>query len=299
MAKIVITGGTGLVGSYLSKMLSKNNHEVVHLSRTPDSSAHYPTFEWNIGKKYIDPNALEGADYVIHLAGAGVADKRWTKERKKVIIDSRVESIKLLKSQIEKQQVKLKSFISASAIGYYGMDTGAAELTEDSQPGNDYLAHVVKLWEAEADTMAELTSVAKIRVGVVLAKEGGALKEIARPVKLFAGAPLGSGDQYMSWIHIYDLCAIFRHVLENKLEGTYNATAPNPVTNEALTKSLAKALKKPLILPNVPAFVMKSMLGEMAQMVLGGNYVLSDKIQSTGFTYKFTQVDAAVKDILG
>ena len=299
MAKIVITGGTGLVGSYLSKMLSKNNHEVVHLSRTPDSSAHYPTFEWNIGKKYIDPNALDGADFVIHLAGAGVADKRWTKQRKKVIIDSRVESIKLLKSQIEKQQVKLKSFISASAIGYYGMDTGAAELTEESKPGNDYLAHVVKLWEAEADTLAEFTSVAKVRVGVVLAKEGGALKEIAKPVKLFAGAPLGSGDQYMSWIHIYDLCAIFRHVLENKLEGTYNATAPNPVTNEALTKSLAKALKRPLILPNVPAFVMKSMLGEMAQMVLGGNYVLSDKIQSTGFTYKFTQVDAAVKDILG
>lgn len=299
MAKIVITGGTGLVGSYLSKMLSKNNHEVVHLSRTPDSSAHYPTFEWNIGKKYIDPNALDGADFVIHLAGAGVADKRWTKQRKKVIIDSRVESIKLLKSQIEKQQVKLKSFISASAIGYYGMDTGAAELTEESKPGNDYLAHVVKLWEAEADTLAEFTSVAKVRVGVVLAKEGGALKEIAKPVKLFVGAPLGSGDQYMSWIHIYDLCAIFRHVLENKLEGTYNATAPNPVTNEALTKSLAKALKRPLILPNVPAFVMKSMLGEMAQMVLGGNYVLSDKIQSTGFTYKFTQVDAAVKDILG
>ena len=231
MAKIVITGGTGLVGSYLSKMLSKNNHEVVHLSRTPDSSAHYPTFEWNIGKKYIDPNALDGADFVIHLAGAGVADKRWTKQRKKVIIDSRVESIKLLKSQIEKQQVKLKSFISASAIGYYGMDTGAAELTEESKPGNDYLAHVVKLWEAEADTLAEFTSVAKVRVGVVLAKEGGALKEIAKPVKLFVGAPLGSGDQYMSWIHIYDLCAIFRHVLENKLEGTYNATAPNPVTN--------------------------------------------------------------------
>ncbi|WP_258099536.1 TIGR01777 family oxidoreductase [Marinoscillum pacificum] len=298
MAKIVITGGTGLVGSYLSKMLSKNNHEVVHLSRTPDSSAEYPTFEWNIGKKYIDPNALDGADYVIHLAGAGVANKRWTKQRKKVIIDSRVESIKLLKSQIEKQQVKLKSFISASAIGYYGMDTGAAELTEESKPGNDYLAHVVKLWEAEADTLEEFTSVAKVRVGVVLAKEGGALKEIAKPVKLFAGAPLGSGDQYMSWIHIYDLCAIFRQVLENKLEGTYNATAPNPVTNEALTKSLAKALKRPLILPNVPAFVMKSMLGEMAQMVLGGNYVLSDKIQSTGFTYKFTQVDAAVKDIL-
>ena len=299
MAKIIITGGTGLVGSYLSKMLSNNSHEVIHLSRTPDSSAEYPTFEWNIKSGYIDPKAFDGVDHVIHLAGAGVADKKWTSSRKKEIIDSRVESIKLLKSHIEKHQVKLKSFISASAFGYYGMDTGETRLTEDSEPGEDFLAHVVKLWEAEADSLTELTKVAKVRIGVVLAKEGGALKEIAKPVKLFVGAPLGSGDQYMSWIHMYDLCAIFRHILENKLEGTYNATAPNPVTNEALTRSLAKALKKPLILPNVPSFVMRSLLGEMALMVLGGNYVLSDKIQSTGFKFKFTQVDAAVKDIHG
>ena len=298
MAKILITGGTGLVGNHLSKILSNSGHEVRHLSRTPDPDPEFPTFEWNLKENFLDPKAIDGINHIIHLAGAGVADKRWTDDRKQIIIDSRVDSIKLLYSEVKKANIQLESFISASAIGYYGMDTGESHLDEDSSPGQDFLTEVVKKWEAEADTFADLTKVAKVRIGVVLSDEGGAMVEIAKPIKLFAGAPLGSGKQYMSWIHLEDLCQVFAHVLENNLEGTYNATAPNPVTNEALTKTLAKALNKPLFLPNVPGFMMKLILGEMAQMILGGNYVLSDKIQSTGFKFKFTEVEAAVKDLV-
>ncbi|WP_421873953.1 TIGR01777 family oxidoreductase [Marinoscillum sp.] len=298
MAKILITGGTGLVGTHLSKILSKSGHEISHLSRSADPDATYPTFKWNIQEKYIDPKAFDGIDHIIHLAGAGVADKRWSMERKQVIIDSRVNSTRLLKEQVSNLGITLKSFISASAIGYYGMDTGEAHLKEDSSSGEDFLAQVVKKWESEADTFSDITSVAKVRIGVVLSDEGGAMAEIVKPIKFYVGAPLGTGLQYMSWIHIEDLCLVFKHVLEQKLSGTYNATAPNPVSNEALTKTLARVLNKPLWLPNVPAFVMRLMLGEMAEMVLGGNYVLSDKIQSTGFKFKFTEVEAAVKDLI-
>lgn len=298
MAKILITGGTGLVGNQLSKILSNSGHEVRHLSRTPDPDAEFPTFEWNIKENFLDPKAIDGIDHIIHLAGAGVADKRWTDDRKKVIINSRVDSIKLLHNEVKSANLKLDSFISASAIGYYGMDTGESHLDENSSAGEDFLAEVVKKWETEADTFAAITKVAKVRIGVVLSEKGGAMVEIAKPINYLVGAPLGSGKQYMSWIHLEDLCQVFAYVLENNLEGTYNATAPNPVTNEALTKTLAKALKKPLFLPNVPGFMMKLILGEMAEMVLGGNYVLSDKIQSTGFKFKFTEVEAAVKDLV-
>ncbi len=297
MAKILITGGTGLVGGHLSKMLSQKQHEIVHLSRKPKGTNQYRTYEWNVQKRYLEPGALEGVEHIIHLAGAGVADQKWTAARKKVIIDSRIDSIRILRSEVDKYDLNLKSFISASAIGYYGMNTGSSSLTEASAVGKDFLAHVVKLWEAEADTFADLTTVAKVRIGVVLAKEAGVLKEIGRPVKLGLGAPLGTGKQFLSWIHIHDLCSMFTHIFENNLSGAYNATAPYPVTNKALTQSLAKALNKPLFWPNVPSFVLKIMLGEMAEMVLGGNYVMPDKIQSTGFKYRFEQLDAAIDDL--
>lgn len=298
MAKILITGGSGLVGSQLSHLLSTSGHQVVHLSRTKEPNGTYPTFVWDLSDKSIEEEAFEGVNHIIHLAGAGIADKKWTPERKNVIIDSRVDSIKLLHHYVQKLNIELTSFISASAIGYYGMDTGSDQLMEASDTGNDFLAYVVRLWETEADTFQSMTKVAKVRVGVVLSADGGAMKELSRPVRLLAGAPLGSGKQYMSWIHIDDLCRIFQFVLEQELSGTYNATAPNPVTNEALTKSLASALKKPLILPNVPAFVMKLLLGEMSGMVLGGNYVRADKIQNEGFKFKYTNVDLAIKSLL-
>ncbi|MEQ8469999.1 MAG: TIGR01777 family oxidoreductase [Marinoscillum sp.] len=298
MAKILITGGSGLVGTHLSHLLSSSGHQVRHLSRSHQPNGDYPTFLWDIQNQTIDEKAFDGLDHIIHLAGAGVADQKWTDKRKQIILDSRVDGIKLLHHYAEKLNLRLKSFISASAIGYYGLDTGDRKLDELKPPGSDFLAEVVKSWEAEADTFQSLTQVAKVRIGVVLSAEGGAMTEIMKPIKFYAGAPLGNGDQYMSWIHIEDLCRIFQFVLEEEIEGTYNAAAPNPVTNEALTKSLARALNKPLILPNVPGFVLKLMLGEMAQMVQGGNYVLSDKIREKGFKFNYTNIDSAVKNLL-
>jgi len=299
MAKILITGGSGLVGTHLSKMLKNAGNEVTHLSRSTDSSGEFPSFTWNLGKRLIEEEAFSGVDHIIHLAGAGVADKRWTNDRKKVILESRIGGIKLLHEYVSRLGVQLKSFISASAIGYYGSDTGSAVVTETSPPGDDFLAQVVKAWEAEADTFAEMTTVSKVRVGVVLSDKGGAMTEILKPIRYFVGAPLGTGEQWMSWIHIDDLCRIFQFVMEKELAGTYNATAPNPVTNEALTKLLAKSINKPLFLPNVPAVMMKLLLGEMSQIVLGGSNVSSAQIQEHGFKFSFTQIDHAIDDLLG
>ncbi|WP_421891686.1 TIGR01777 family oxidoreductase [Marinoscillum sp.] len=298
MAKILITGGSGLVGTHLSKMLKNAGNEVTHLSRSPDPSGDYPTFTWNLHARFIDEEAFSGVDHIIHLAGAGVADKRWTKDRKKVILESRTAGIRLLHEYVTRLGIRLKSFISASAIGYYGSDTGTEVVTEASPPGDDFLARVVQAWEAEADIFREITTVSKVRVGVVLSEKGGAMVEILKPIKYFLGAPLGSGQQIMSWIHIDDLCRIFQFVMEKELSGTYNATTPNAVTNEALTRLLAKTVNKPLFLPNVPAVMMKLFLGEMSQIVLGGSNVSAAQIQKLGFRFSFTQIDHAVKDLL-
>ena len=295
--KILITGGTGTVGMHLSKQLAQAGHEVTHLSRSPAKGDQFPTFKWDIKKGLIDEKAFDGLLHIVHLAGAGVADERWTDARKKVILKSRVDSAELLRDYVKRLDVKLESYVSASAIGIYG-NTGERLVDEQSKRGHGFLADVVEEWEASADAFADLTKVAKVRIGVVLSSTGGALEAMAKPVKLYAGAPLGSGNQYMSWIHQDDLVAIFKHVIDQNLVGIYNAVAPNPVTNATLTKAIAAALNKPLILPNVPAFAMKLMLGEMAQMVLDGTKVSSAKIESTGFKFKFVDEKMAVRDLL-
>ncbi|MEQ8237847.1 MAG: TIGR01777 family oxidoreductase [Cyclobacteriaceae bacterium] len=297
MANILITGGTGLVGTKLSMQLANQGHVITHLSRKPEHGAQFKQYSWNLSDKTIDSAAFENIDTIIHLAGAGVADSKWTDQRKKVILDSRVESTKLLFDKVKEHGVALKSYITASAIGIYGSDTEQL-FVEDDHSANDFLARVVVAWEDSADVFNEITQVSKVRIGIVLAKEGGALKEIAKPIKLFAGAPLGSGNQWMSWIHIDDLAGIFQYIVQENLTGVYNAVAPHPVTNETLTKAAAKALKKPLILPNVPEFVMKLMLGEMSQIVLEGAKVSSEKIEKAGFQFKFKKIDNAVKDLL-
>jgi uncharacterized protein (TIGR01777 family) len=206
-------------------------------------------------------------------------------------------STKLLYEKVKEHKVNLKSFICASAIGIYGSHLSDI-FDEDDKSANDFLAKVVVAWEESADLFKEITQVAKVRIGVVLAKEGGALKEIAKPIRMMVGAPLGSGSQWMSWIHLEDLSGIFKFVVDQNLSGIYNAVAPNPATNKELTKATAKALSKPLLLPNVPEFVMKLMLGEMSQIVLEGVKVSSEKMELAGYHFKFKNVDAAVKDLL-
>lgn len=299
MKKVLITGGSGLVGTELSALLKEEGYEVAHLTRNRKDEYPYQQFEWDIEKQEMEEEAIRFADIIIHLAGAGVADEKWTDKRKKIIIESRTESAALLYKTIAKMPDDAPMhFISASAIGYYGMDTGDKLVDENSESGNDFLAEVTKKWEASVDQFDSLQiPIAKIRIGIVLSDKGGALPQLAQPIKLFAGAPLGSGKQWMSWIHIEDLARLFLHIVENKLTGIYNGVGINPATNKDVTKAVAKVLDKPLILPNVPPFVMKLILGEMAQMVLGGNKVSAKKILSSGFRFKFERLDNALEDI--
>ncbi len=301
--KILITGGTGLVGSLLTEQLKDAGHQVCYLSRSAGTKNGVKAYRWDIEKQEIDGEALHGVDHIIHLAGAGVADDRWTDERKKVILDSRVKSTKLLYKTLSALQDKhqVKSFVSASAIGYYGFHNSEEMLDESSSVGDDFLANVTQAWEESCEPIARLgIRVVKIRIGIVLSEKGGALQKIAQPVKWGVGAPLGTGNQYMSWIHIEDLCGIFRFALNNEsMEGPYNGVAPNPLTNSDFTAKVAKVLRKPYFLPAVPAFILRLLLGEMAQIVLTGSKVSPDKIIEEGYMFRFKEADRALKNLLG
>lgn len=297
--KILITGGTGLVGARLKELLLAQNHEVALLSRQPTDRPK-GIYNWDIKAQTIDPDSLENIDGVVHLAGAGVADGRWTEARRKAILDSRIQSTNLLYDQLKAMEQRPKVFVSASAVGIYGYDTGDVLMTEDDSPGEDFLADVVKQWEAAVDRIAELgIRVVKLRIGIVLAADGGALPKIVQPIRLWAGAPLGSGEQYMSWIHVDDLAKMMIWSLaQQQVEGVYNAVGPHPATNAQLTKAAAETLSKPLFLPNVPGFVIKLMFGEMGNIVLGGNRVSNAKMAATGFRYQFEELKPTLEDLL-
>ena len=293
MRHILITGGSGLVGQRITELLEKKGYHVAWLSRSPQSRK---TFLWNVEKGEIDPAAIEWADAIVHLAGAGVAEKRWTPERKKLILESRTQSTQLLFSAVEKSEKKPSAFISASAVGYYGFNTGTTLVDENSNPGSDFLAGVVIAWENEVKKMEALQlRTVLLRIGIVLDAGGGALGEMLKPP---VAAPLGSGDQWMSWIHIEDLARMFVFALEKTtLQGVFNAVGPNPATNQQLTKEAAAAKRKPYLGIGVPGFALKLLLGEMAAMVLGGNRVSSKKIEKAGFEFEYPELKGALKDV--
>lgn len=297
--KVLITGGSGLLGSRLTELLLEQGYEVAHLSRKAKTGI-VPAFAWDVSAGSLDEKAFTGVDTIIHLAGAGVADKRWTKERKREILESRVQSTRLMYRFLSRRTHQVRKFISASAIGIYGFGLRNEVLAENSKHGDDFLAQVVTAWENEVNAMPSLgVRTIILRIGIVLSKEGGALKEMARPVRWGVGAPLGTGNQYLSWIHIDDLCRMFLFALENEsIAGVYNAAGVQPVTNREFTRTIAAVLKKPMWLPPVPAFVLKLLLGEMAGMVLNGSRVSSEKIQRAGFTFRFTDLHSALLDLL-
>ncbi|GAB4241380.1 MAG: TIGR01777 family oxidoreductase [Ekhidna sp.] len=295
---ILITGGTGLVGTTLSRMLHEKGYTVTHLSRSPYSKT-YKTFRWDVKGGEIDEEAITSADAIMHLAGAGVADKRWSDSWKREIYNSRIDSTRLLREKVYTLNSELKFFLSASAIGYYGWDSGEELMDEESKQGQGFLADVVKDWEAEVHKFDELgIPNGLVRIGIVLSEQGGALTEMAKPIKYGIGAPLGSGKQFMSWIHLEDLCGIFIYMLENSICETINAVAPTPVRNAEFTKQVAKQLNRPLWLPNVPKFALKLIIGEMADILVGGNRVSSKKIESRGFKFQFPTLDKALEDLL-
>ena len=299
--KVLITGGTGTVGRRLTQLLEEAGYEVSCLSRQAGKASNIKTYLWDIDKNYIDPNAIIDNDIIVHLAGAGVFDKAWTKEYKREILDSRIRSTQLILEAIKLSNKKPECMVSASAIGIYGSETTSEWRSEQDPAANGFLADVVVAWEAAVEKIADMgVRTVKVRIGIVLSKTGGALEQLAASVRLMAGAPLGTGEQWTPWIHVDDLCRIFIHAIaDESMHGVYNAASPHPLTNADLTKEIAKVLHRPLWLPAIPAFVMNMILGkEKASFVLGGSRVSPNKILDTGFQFKFERVEDALKDLL-
>ena len=301
MAKVLISGGTGSIGRRMASFLHQEGHEVSLLSRSESNNGTFKTYQWNIKENYLDPEALNSCDYIIHLAGAGIADKAWTAQRKKEIIESRVQSTDLLFNKVKQSKTPLKAFICASAIGYYGQKTSDRIFTEEDKSANDFVGKTCFLWEQSAERFEELgIRTVRIRIGVVLMEKGGALEKMAQPIRMGVGSPLGSGRQFIPWIHVDDLIGVFNKALTNDtLSGAFNAVSPEHVNNTTFTKALAKVLNKKLWLPNVPGFVLKIVLGERAALVLKGSRVSSQKIESTGFKFEYPSLEPALENLLG
>ena len=301
--KVLITGGTGLIGTRLAEMLIDSGYEVALLSREPAKSSHFRGFRWDPQAGQIDEAAVPYADYIVSLAGASVSDGKWTDERKRDIMTSRLGGLALLSRELAKPGHHVRALISASAVGIYG-DAGDRLVNEETPPAlptHDFLADVSHQWELAAAPVVALGIRTVIpRIGVVLSTAGGALPQIARPVKLGAGAALGSGKQFMSWIHLDDLCRLFIAMLEDETwRGTYNAVAPGPVTNQQFTEILAHVLHRPLVLPKVPAFGLKLALGEMSDIVLASQRVSAQKVLAHGFRFEFPELRGALEALYG
>ena len=300
MATVLITGGSGLVGRHLVKRLQERGFEIILLSRSKRNKEGIPVYFWDPKNGKIDREAISSADYIIHLSGANVGEKRWTPARKKEIKGSRINSGQLILDEVKRQNKNLKAFISASATGYYGSVTSHEEFSENHPPGEDFLGQICSEWEQMADRFKEKgIRTVKIRTGVVLTKEGGALAKMAMPIKLGFAAALGNGKQYLPWIHIEDLCGIFIKAVEDaQMNGAYNAVAPEQITNKEFTRALAKVFNKTLWIPNVPAFVLKLVFGKMAEILLQGSRVSSEKIQKVGYRFSFPHLNGALKNLL-
>lgn len=286
-----------MIGCRLTAMLVQAGHNVVHLSRSLKGTV--PTFQWDVKNKVVDDGAFADVNVIIHLAGAGIGDKRWTGRRKQEIIESRVASTQLLYDAVKKFSTRPSTFISASGIAYYGLTDKKPRYTEDDPQGSGFLAGVVRDWEAAADEFSTLgLRVVKIRTGLVLSAEGGALKPMMLPVKFYVGSPLGSGNQPMSWIHIDDLCRIYIKAIEDEnMQGVYNGVTTDVVSNKTFTKALGKALNKPILFPPVPEFVLKLVLGEMSDLVVAGTTVYPQRLLNEGFHFQFESLDAALAEI--
>ncbi len=297
---VLITGASGLIGNYLSKLLDDNNFEVIHLVRKKVSDSKYQQFVWNVNEDFIEEEALMKTNIIIHLAGTAIADKPWTQERKKEIIDSRVLGTNFLIKKLVSLKIKLDAFVAASAIGFYGLNSIGRPFEETDKHDLGFLGDCCSQWESASSKAIDIsTKFSIIRIGIVLAKEGGALPKLVQPINYFVGSALGTGKQTMPWIHIYDLCNIFFEAVTNPtMNGIYNGVSPSAATNYDLTMNVAKVLNRPLVLPKVPAFFIKFIFGELSQLVLDGAPVSAKKIIDTGFKFKFAELNDALNNLL-
>ncbi len=303
MQTVLITGGTGLAGTALTKLLVQKGYKVIILSRSkrpvdPGNPAVSYAL-WDVAAQTIDVAAVQQADFIVHLAGAGVMDKRWTTAYKKEIVDSRTQSSALIVNTLTNQPNKVKAVISASAIGIYGPDSEPAiPFTEDAPADRSFLGETCRLWEASIDPVTALGKrLVKLRIGIVLSRNGGALAEFEKPLKMGIAGILGNGRQVISWLHIDDLCNMILYAIENEgMSGTFNAVAPQPVNNKTLTLTLARERKGKWYIPvHVPAFILKLMLGPGSIEILKSTTVDGNKIMQAGYRFSFSDIKNALK----
>ena len=298
MPTVLIAGGTGLIGSRLSALLREKKYEVLHLSRRVKLDALYKTYQWDVEAQEMEEEAVEKADYIINLAGAGIVGGRWTARRKRLIIESRTKSAQLLQATMKRLGKKPKAYVSASAIGFYG-DSGEQSVDETSAPGTGFLSESCIEWEASLKPLLESDiRTVLVRIGIVLSTKGGALEKMLIPFHFFAGVYFGNGQQWYSWIHIDDICGIFMAALENdQMRGIYNGVAPNPARNKELTVQTGRVWNRfALYLPG-PAFALRLAMGEMADTILTSSKISADKVTNAGFQFRFPELPEALSDL--
>ena len=298
--RVLVTGGTGSIGVLLCEYLTGKGYEVSILSRKKRKNSKYPTFVWNYKDNFIESQAFDNCDFIVHLAGAGIADAAWTEERKKEIVDSRVKTTRLLYDTLSNREHKVKGIVSASAVGYYGQTTTSKTFKEEDPSGTDFVASVCKLWEDEVNRFNNLDiRTVNLRIGIVLMRKGGALEKMIQPFKMNVGSALASGKQFIPWIHIADLNQIvLQSIQSSSMKSAYNCCAPEPTDNLHFSKAIAKKLNKKIWLPKAPGFVLKLILGERSILLTQGSKVSSDKIIETGFQFKFPKLESALSDLL-
>jgi uncharacterized protein len=300
MATILITGGSGMIGRFLADHMMRAGFDVVFLSGSKKVIPGIKTYYWDCENGIIDNNAFTDVSFIIHLAGANIGEKRWTAQRKKLILESRVNSAELLFSKVKELKVNLKAFITASAIGIYGSNTTDKIFTENDTSAPDFLGEVCAKWEAAADKFEGLgVRTVKIRTGIVLATNGGVLARLIMPFKFGVGVGLGTGKQYFPWIHIFDLANIYQEAIENsQMHGAYNAVVPEQIKSDDFLRTLAKVLNRPFWLPNIPVFVLRLLMGEMSQILTGGSGIFPKKLQDMNFKFKFCSAEEALKNLI-
>ena len=303
METVLITGGTGTIGTALTALLRSKGYKVIILSRgehqSPDEHISYA--QWDIDKSYIDPLAIQSADHIVHLAGAGIADKRWTKKRKRLIVDSRVNSGNLIVKALAESQNKVRTLVSASGIGWYGEDKKNGQPFKESDPAaNNFLGETCRVWEDSVRPVEDMGKKLVIfRTGLVFANEGGAFPEFVKPMKYGIAAILGSGRQIVSWIHIDDMVRAYLEAIENSnLKGIYNAVSREAVSNKQLTLKIGRARGKSFMAMHVPSFVLKVLFGEVSVEVLKSTDVDGSKLRDSGFSLIYPTVDSAINSLL-
>jgi len=308
MPVVLISGGTGLIGSRLTHHLIERGYDIIILTQQKNRLAENSKITysyWNVEKEIIDKKAVLSADHIVHLAGAGVMDHKWTTDYKKKILESRTKSAELIVNCLKENEHHVKTFVSASAIGYYGADEKILErkdgFIESDLPSRDFLGETCLLWEASVEPVTALgTRLVKLRTGIVLSKKGGALKEFKKPLRFGIATVFGNGKQIVSWIHIDDLSRMYSEAMENKyLHGSYNAVAPEPVSQKQLILLLANKMRNKFFTAvHIPVFILKLFLGKRSIEILKSATVSDRKIKATGFTFLYPSIESALNEVV-